>query len=147
MVFYNKGRDDLKILSPEEKWCIFFKYKQDKVMEPLIQELCREEEGIMLANKRIDRLSRRSEDWARALYRDKVEMDYSSGLYASRMAGKAEGKVEGKAEGIVEGTAKGKVEGIAEAKAEAARNMKAEGDSIEKISRITGLSPEQIEKL
>jgi predicted transposase/invertase (TIGR01784 family) len=143
MVFYNKGRDNLKSLSSEEKWCIFFKYKQDKVMEPLIQELCREEEGIMLANKRIDKLSRRSENWARALYRDKVEMDYSSGLYASRMAGKAEGKVEGKAEGIAEGTTKG----IAEAKAEDARNMKAKGYPVEDIQDITGLSPEQIEKL
>jgi predicted transposase/invertase (TIGR01784 family) len=30
---------------------------------------------------------------------------------------------------------------------EAARNMKAEGDSIEKIARISGLSPEEIERL
>jgi predicted transposase/invertase (TIGR01784 family) len=59
----------------------------------------------------------------------------------------AEGIEKGKAEGIVEGIAEGTTKGITEAKAEAARNMKAEGDSIEKISRITSLSPEQIEKL
>jgi predicted transposase/invertase (TIGR01784 family) len=82
-------------------------------------------------------------------------MDYSSGLYASRMAGKAEGIAEGTAKGIVEGTAKGKVEGIAEgtmkgiaeAKAEAARNMKADNIPLEKISQYTGLSPEEMEKL
>jgi predicted transposase/invertase (TIGR01784 family) len=38
-------------------------------------------------------------------------------------------------------------EGTAKAKLEDARNMKAEGDSTEKIARITGLSPEQIERL
>jgi predicted transposase/invertase (TIGR01784 family) len=38
-------------------------------------------------------------------------------------------------------------EGTAKAKTEDARNMKAEGDSTEKIARITGLSLEEIEKL
>jgi hypothetical protein len=74
------------------------------------------DEGIMLANKRLDKLSRQSDKWARALSRDKAVMDYKSGLYAARVKGKAE------------------------AKAEDARNMKAEGDSIEKIARITGLA-------
>jgi predicted transposase/invertase (TIGR01784 family) len=124
-------RSGIESLSSEEKWCIFFKYKQNEDMKPLIEELCRKEEGIMLANKRIDKLSRRSEKWAQALSRDKAVMDYKSGLYAARV------------KGIEEGTAKG----IARAKLEAARNMKAEGDSIEKIARITGLSPEEIEKL
>jgi predicted transposase/invertase (TIGR01784 family) len=36
---------------------------------------------------------------------------------------------------------------FAKAKAEAARNMKADNMPVEKISRYTGLSPEQIEKL
>jgi predicted transposase/invertase (TIGR01784 family) len=36
---------------------------------------------------------------------------------------------------------------FAKAKLEDARNMKAEGDSIEKIARITGLSLKEIEKL
>jgi predicted transposase/invertase (TIGR01784 family) len=110
-------------LSNEEKWCIFLKYKELEGMKPLIDEICREEKGIMLANKRLDKLSRRSDKWARSLSRDKAVTDYKSGLYAARVKGKAEGK------------------------AEAARNMKAEGDSTEKIARITGLSPEEIEKL
>jgi predicted transposase/invertase (TIGR01784 family) len=38
-------------------------------------------------------------------------------------------------------------EGTAKAKLDAARNMKAEGDSTEKIARITGLSAEEIERL
>jgi predicted transposase/invertase (TIGR01784 family) len=130
-------------LSNEEKWCIFLKYQEHEGMKPLIDEICREEKGIMLANKRLDKLSRRSDKWARSLSRDKAVTDYKSGLYAARVKGKAEGIAEGKAEGIEEGTAKG----IAKAKLDDARNMKAEGDSTEKIARITGLSPEEIEKL
>jgi predicted transposase/invertase (TIGR01784 family) len=114
-------------LSREEKWCIFFKYKQYEEMKPLIEELCREEEGIMLANKRIDKLSWKSDKWALALSRDKAVMDYKSGLYAARV--------------------KGEATGIAKAKAEDARNMKADNMSVEKISQYTGLSPEEIEKL
>jgi predicted transposase/invertase (TIGR01784 family) len=140
-------KGNIEGLSSEEKWCIFFKYKQYEQMQPLINELCRKEEGIMLANKRIDKLSRQSDKWALALSRDKAAVDYRSALYASRVKGKEEGIAEGTAKGKAEGIAEGKVEGITEAKAEAARNMKAKGYSVEDIQDITGLSPEQIEKL
>ncbi len=50
-----------------------------------------------------------------------------------------------------EGRQQGREEGLQEGKRnrdfEIAREMKKEGDSIEKISRITGLSKEQIENL
>ncbi len=41
----------------------------------------------------------------------------------------------------------GKAEGLAEGKAQIARQMKYEGESIEKIVRLTGLSQKEIEKL
>jgi predicted transposase/invertase (TIGR01784 family) len=43
--------------------------------------------------------------------------------------------------------AEGEAKGTAKAKAEDARNMKADNIPVEKISRYTGLSPEEIEKL
>lgn len=46
-----------------------------------------------------------------------------------------------------EGEVKGKIEGKMEGKIEIARGMKADGVSIEKISKYTGLSEEEIEKL
>jgi predicted transposase/invertase (TIGR01784 family) len=51
------------------------------------------------------------------------------------------------AKGEAKGKAEGKVEGRAEEKMEIARAMLLEGDSIEKIGKITGLTNEEIEKL
>jgi predicted transposase/invertase (TIGR01784 family) len=47
----------------------------------------------------------------------------------------------------VEGEAKGRAEGASDKAIEIARAMLLEGDSIEKIAKITGLSIEEIEKL
>ena len=58
-----------------------------------------------------------------------------------------EGKEEGRVEGRVEGKVEGKEEGREERNMEIAKTMKAEGFSSEQISRLTGLSMEEIEKL
>jgi predicted transposase/invertase (TIGR01784 family) len=57
------------------------------------------------------------------------------------------GIAEGLAEGLAEGKAKGRAEGKAESKIEIARNLKAESFDAALIAKITGLSPEEIEKL
>jgi hypothetical protein len=41
---YFEGKETLKTLSKEQKWCIYFKYRVKEGMEPLIDELRREEE-------------------------------------------------------------------------------------------------------
>ncbi|MBV6425834.1 MAG: hypothetical protein KIPDCIKN_00320 [Haliscomenobacter sp.] len=46
-----------------------------------------------------------------------------------------------------EGREEGKIEGKMEGKMEIARQMKAEGEPVDKISRFTGLTMEEIEKL
>ena len=69
--------------------------------------------------------------------------------------GYAEGHAEGHAEGLAEGIAEGRAEGIAEGRAEGsaesakriARNLKMENFSPQKIAELTGLRPEEIEKL
>jgi predicted transposase/invertase (TIGR01784 family) len=61
----------------------------------------------------------------------KTYWDNYSILETARNEGKQEGRREGKEEGMIE----------------VAREMKKEGDPVEKISRITGLTKEQIEKL
>ena len=60
---------------------------------------------------------------------------------------KGEGRLEGKAEGRVEGRAEGRAEGIAEGHEEDARRMKADNMPIELISKYTGLTVDEIEKL
>ncbi|GHU71705.1 hypothetical protein FACS189450_08180 [Spirochaetia bacterium] len=116
---YFEGKSDLKNLSKEQKWCIFFRYKNNKKMEPLIQELCKQEEGIMRADRLLARISRNRQTWGRAFSREVGIIDYESALYA---AGKA------RAEKI-------------------ARKLKARGRPINEIAEDTGLSPENIEEL
>ena len=64
-----------------------------------------------------------------------------------RAEGRAEGLVEGRAEGRAEGLVEGRTEGIEQTKRENARKMKARGYSVADIADITGLAPEDVEKL
>jgi predicted transposase/invertase (TIGR01784 family) len=114
-------------LSPEEKWCIFFKYHQDEGKTELIKELSREEEGIMQAEKILNKVSKEQEEWARALSREKAEMDYRSELYATHEMGLQEGLKRGLGQGP-------------EAKAlEVAKSLINRGQSLKDIAEITGL--------
>ena len=61
--------------------------------------------------------------------------------------GRAEGLAEGRAEGLAEGRAEGLAEGRTEEKLATAKKMKAKGYPIDDIAEMTGLSPEEIEKL
>ena len=61
--------------------------------------------------------------------------------------GKAEGMEKGKAEGMEKGKAEGMEEGMEKGKAEVALNLLKQGISIEVISKSTGLSEREIEKL
>ena len=64
-----------------------------------------------------------------------------------RAEGRAEGLVEGRAEGRAEGLVEGRTEGIEQTKRENARKMKAKGYPVADIADITGLAPEDVEKL
>ena len=59
----------------------------------------------------------------------------------------AEGEAKGKAEGLAEGKAEGIDEGKTIGKAEIAINLLKENYPIEKISKVTGLTEEEIEKI
>ena len=58
--------------------------------------------------------------------------------------GLAEGKAEGLAEGKAEGLAEGKAEGLAEGKAEMAKAMLVDGDSVEKVMRISKMTESEV---
>jgi flagellar biosynthesis/type III secretory pathway protein FliH len=144
----------LERLSPEEKWCIYFKYKQEGRAAGLIAELCREEEGIMKAEQALTKVSRDYEEWARALSREKAELDYYAGIAYAQEEGETKGRALGwalgRAEGLSEGQALGLSEGYKRAiqeKLETARKLKEMGLPAEKIETATGLSREAIEKL
>ncbi len=76
---------------------------------------------------------------------------HAAGLAEGLAEGRAEGLAEGRAEGLAEGRAEGRVEGMEEGRRLAcvnnARSMKQLGVAVDVISKVTGLSAEEIEKL
>ena len=96
-------------------------------------------EEIEKAKKELEKLAMNPED--RELYelrlkaiREEMNIRYS-------------GYIDGKADGMVEGEAKGKAAGKNERNIEIAQNMLKENVNIELISKVTGLSIDEIEKL
>jgi len=121
---YFDGKDTLKTLPTEQKWCIYFKYRVEEGMEPLIDELRREEEGIMRADRALKKIERDREKRARAIFWDNQRLVRNSDIRAA------------KEEGLKEGS-KTKQEEIA-------RNALAEGASIEFVQKITGIDMDTI---
>ena len=126
-------------LPEDEKWCIFMKYRHEEWASALIQELCREEEGIMHAEKTLTKVSRDYKKFARNMAILKNSMDRASEIYNARQEGKAEGEITGKVIGIAEG--------YGQANLEVARKMKRAGRPFSEIAEFTGLPAETIEKL
>jgi predicted transposase/invertase (TIGR01784 family) len=82
-----EGKAGVETLSPEERWCTFFRCQHDEGMAELIKELTGKDGGIMSAEKVLYKVSRDYEEWAKALAREKVELDYRSGMYNARQSG------------------------------------------------------------
>jgi predicted transposase/invertase (TIGR01784 family) len=121
---YFEGKETLKSLPAEQKWCIYFKYRVKEGMEPLIDELCREEEGIMRADRALKKKDREWQKWARWVAHDNARLEYNTLMYNA----KEEGRIAGQEEGRLA----------------IARNMKARGYKPEEIKAITGLSSEEL---
>ena len=129
---YFEEKETLKTLPTEQKWCIYFKYRVEEGMEPLIDELRREEEGIMRADRALKKIERDREKMARRIFWDNQRLVYNSDMDAA----KEKGRMEGLAEGLTEGSKT--------SREEIARNALAEGVSIEIIQKITGLDMDKI---
>jgi predicted transposase/invertase (TIGR01784 family) len=129
------GKADTEILSGEEKWCTFLKYRHEGRAEKLIEELTRKEEGIMRAERAAAKIDRDYEKFARRLAEEKNRLDIALRREAIRRQsldeGRAEGRTEGRAEGIQE----------------IAIKMKKAGRPLSEIAEFTGLPAETIEQL
>jgi len=104
-------------------------------MEPLMDELRHEEEGIMRADRALKKIEREQEKMARKIFWEKQRYIRNSIEYAAKERGKQEGRIEGRQEGSMA------------RQEEIARKALAEGASIEFVQKITGLSDEEIKKL
>ena len=117
---YFEGKETLKTLPTEQKWCIYFKYRVKEGMEPLIDELRRDEEGIMRADRALKKIEREQEKMARKIFWEKQRYIRNSIEYAAEERGRM-AKQE-----------------------EIARSMRARGYKLEEIQAITGLDIDAI---
>jgi len=125
---YITGKIGIETLSAEEKWCIFFRYHHEQQAKSLIQEICKKEEGIMRAEKQVDKLPR---SYIRFMT---VEMDKIKNNIDRALMYEA-------------GHEKGLAKGHEEEKIIIAQGLLAKGSTMEFTSEITGLSIEQIKLL
>ena len=122
-----KSKDKTKSLLEEEKWCIFLRYRHEERAADLITKLCREDKGIMHAEKTLTRVSRDYRKYAREMAIMKNSMDRASELYSARLEGQEEG--------------------ILKTNLEIARKMKNAGRPFSEIEEFTGLPAKTIESL
>jgi predicted transposase/invertase (TIGR01784 family) len=141
------GESGPESLSKEERWCVYFRCRKDEEKRPVVEELCRIEGGIMKAENALKRLSRDEEQWARALFRDKAQMDYKSEIDGAREQGITIGEERGREKGIVIGEERGITIGEKRRTRDIARNLKAQGLSPQQITAVTGLSAKEISQL
>lgn len=130
---FKKEKDHLNTMT--EKWAYFFKHAPD-VHENDLEVIVGNDFAIKRAFDELNRFS-----WTLEELRsyDSVEMKRAS-MKAIMEGERKEGKEEGRIEGIIEGRIEGKKEG----KLEIALVMLADGMDMETVTRVTGLSVEEI---
>jgi predicted transposase/invertase (TIGR01784 family) len=111
------GREEVQNLPEEEKWGIYMRYHQEEGKESLIQELIREDGGIMSTEKVLNRVSQEYEEWAKALFREKAEMDYRSGMHNAERKGYEQGLEKGLEQGLEKGLEQGREEAVVQIQA------------------------------
>jgi predicted transposase/invertase (TIGR01784 family) len=136
---FNKDKPK-RDMSKFEKWLLALKFGEIYASDfNSIPEEIKEEEEIMMALQEMVRAS--NDEYIRELLemRSRARHEEASRLYQAEMRGIEKGKEEGKIEGKLEG----KLEGLAEV----ARNAYKEGQSMEFISKITGISIEKLKQI
>ena len=92
---YFSNKTEFETLSTEEKWCIFLRYRHEQQARLLINELCAKEDGIMHADKQVNKISRSFLKNLRKMDEIKDEMERYDREQAARREGHALGHTEG----------------------------------------------------
>ena len=106
-----------------EKWAVFFRYADEPRHRDTVNEVIASKEALQMAGNLLMSISQ--DERERAVFRSRrmYLMDYESDMATSWDNGRREGK------------------------AEVARSMLADGESPDKVSRYTGLTHEEIERI
>jgi predicted transposase/invertase (TIGR01784 family) len=117
-----------------EKWCYFFK-NANKTSEADLRKLIGSDLVIERAYEELNQFNWTEEELLTYEQETKRIMDNKAAEDYMLKQAKSEGKAEGKAEGKTE------------EKVEIAKAMLLDGDTVEKVAKITGLSIDEIQKL
>ena len=129
-----------------EKWCYFFKYA-DRVKEEDLQKIIASDQVMKMAYGALDQFGWSEPELIAYEQETKRIWDNQAILNAAVEKGRAQGMEKGKAEGMTEGLAQGVQQGIQQGKAEIAKSLLAEGFDAKLVSRMTGLSEDEVRKL
>ncbi|GAB1433651.1 hypothetical protein MASR2M29_22770 [Spirochaetota bacterium] len=138
---FEEGLDAVK------RWGLYFNSATDDSRKELLKTLLEKDEGIRMADKVFYEVTQDDYERAKIFEREKILMDYYSGLAEAKQKGLKKGLEEGleqglkkgKAEGLEEGKAEGLAEGAQNEKAKIAQTLKIKGFSAKDIEEITGL--------
>ena len=142
-----KESDMSHTMSEIEQWLLFIKTKDDAVRQGLSEN----NPVMSKANEALKHFYLTDEDRKFYLMANNARIDFASirgdGIREGREEGLREGREEGMKEGITQGRLEGITQGREEGKFETARNCLSLNLPLATISKITGLSIEEIEKL
>ncbi|MCX6699225.1 MAG: Rpn family recombination-promoting nuclease/putative transposase [Methanomicrobiales archaeon] len=151
---YTKTIEELKTL--EDKWLYFVKEAGSLEIKPAtLASIPEIEHALNIANEaglscQELEMQHRRQDFI-ILQQGSIDKAKNDGLNEGRVEGRAEGlkegETKGRAEGLKEGETKGRAEERFEARAEIIKHMKAIGITTDEITRLTGLSEDEIEKI
>jgi predicted transposase/invertase (TIGR01784 family) len=114
---------------PLQRWLA---YLDRESHEELVEEVIRMDRGIRKAQERAAYVANDKEALHEYQMREMALSDWTSGVNNARQEGVQQGRQEGKQEGKREGAQ------------EIARRLKDIGEPVEKIAKVTGLSPDEI---
>jgi predicted transposase/invertase (TIGR01784 family) len=118
-----------------EKWALFLQYANMPEYRETVNKVIQSKVALQMAGSLLIGVSK--DERERAVYRSRrmYQTDMQSNIATAEDRGEQRGRQEGRQEG-------------AQRKAFAiARNMIAEGESVEKITKYTGLTHEEVENL
>ncbi|HAH63320.1 MAG TPA: hypothetical protein DCL73_14630 [Treponema sp.] len=129
-------------LSDAEICAIFLKYEGVPEYTDKLEKIYKFQEGVRMAKTALNKMSRDIKEWAQQETRFRYETDYMlAQIHQKHETEKAVKK--GLEEGLRQGLEQGREEGILDT----AKKMKDMNLPSDTIIKVTGLSPEQIEKL
>ena len=144
------GDKPVEKLTEIERLAAYLKYANDEDRQDYVQEII-SSEGLTMTENAYRKVTQDEIEYERMESRLKYQLQYNTDISLAMQEGLElgleQGFEKGRTEGEAAGIAKGEATGRREMKLEIARAMKAEDIDCKAISRMTGLSAEEIEKL